>query len=85
MDKEMGILETSNCDACGSEQFKHELKTVKVSGFSDPLSVCEECLSKTTCESYKDAADVLADIVKIAVRSADAEARLEAIKKLLGE
>jgi uncharacterized CHY-type Zn-finger protein len=84
MDKEMGeLLETSNCDACGDEHFKHELRTVKVSGFGHPLAVCKGCLSKTTSESYKDAAEILADIVKIAVRSADAEARLEAIKKLL--
>jgi hypothetical protein len=86
MDKDMDQRRTTNCGACGTEYFADELRTVKISGFAAPISVCEECLSKSTYQSYKDAADVLADIVKIAFREKkDPEDRLAQIRKLLGE
>lgn len=74
-----------NCQACGGECFDNELKTVKLSGFDSSISVCESCLSKTAEASFKDAASILKDIVKIAASSKDPEKRLRAIKSLLGE
>jgi hypothetical protein len=74
-----------NCQGCGGECFVHDLKTVKLSGFDNSIVVCKECLSKTAEDSFKDAADILKDIVKIAASSKDPEKRLRAIRSLLGD
>ena len=74
-----------NCQGCGNECLETDLKTVKLSGFYNPIVVCDICLSKTVEASFKDAADILKDIVKIAVSSKDPEKRLRSIKSLLGE
>lgn len=82
---ELDLTITINCQACGSECFEHELKTVKLSGFDNSIVVCDSCMSKTAEDSFKDAADILKDIVKIAASSKDPEKRLRAIRSLLGE
>ena len=58
------------------------LKTVQLSGFASTIVVCENCISKTAEASFKDAADILKDIVKIAGSTKDPERRLRAIKNL---
>jgi hypothetical protein len=74
-----------NCQGCGLECFGQDLKTVKLSGFDGSLVVCDDCLSKTPEASFKDAADILKDIVKIAASTKDPEKRLREIKSLLGD
>ena len=81
----MTELAPLNCQGCGDECFEHELKTVRLSGFESPIAVCATCLSKTAEDSFKDAADILKDIAKIATSSNDPENRLRAIKSLLGD
>jgi hypothetical protein len=82
---ELAFPAPMNCQGCGSECFEHELKTVKLSGFDSSIVVCDACMSKTAEDSFKDAADILKDIVKIAASSKDPEKRLRAIKSLLGD
>ena len=78
---------TENCQACGSEHFTSELKSIKLSGLNlGVLSVCESCFSKDkAASSFKGAAEILNDIVKIANSSNDPERRIRAIKALIGE
>jgi uncharacterized CHY-type Zn-finger protein len=74
-----------NCQACGNEFLETELRTVKISGFSGPLMVCGSCLEKTAEDSFKDAADMINEIVFIArYGTGNPERRLQAIKVLLG-
>jgi hypothetical protein len=75
-----------NCQACGIEYLDGELKTIKLSGFGESISVCESCLLKTAEDSFKDAAKLLDEIIKIAHTVSDnPERRLRAIKSLIGE
>jgi hypothetical protein len=74
-----------NCQGCGEECFVDDLKTIQLSGFDSSIVVCDKCFSKTAEDSFKDAADILKDIVKIAASSKDPEKRLQAIKSLLGD
>lgn len=82
---EQDFTTPANCQCCGDECFGEDLKTVKLSGFDTSIAVCENCISKTAEASFKDAADILKDIVKIAASSKDPEKRLRAIKSLLGD
>jgi hypothetical protein len=82
---ELDFTASINCQGCGDECFVNDLKTVKLSGFDNSILVCENCLSKTAEDSFKDAADILKDIAKIATSSKDPEKRLRAIKSLLGD
>lgn len=74
----------ANCQACGSEYLNTELKTVKLS--MGTIAVCESCLTKSAEDSFKDAAEILDEIVLIArATSGNPERRLQAIKALIGE
>jgi hypothetical protein len=79
------IITPMNCQVCGSEYFESELNTVKLAGFKSSIVACSKCLDKTAEDSFKDAADILNDIVKIAASAKDPEKRLKAIRSLLGE
>lgn len=75
-----------NCQACGSEQLESDLHTVKLSGFGGPIAVCKSCVSMTPETSFKDAAELLDEIVFIAkATSNNPERRLREIKKLIGK
>jgi hypothetical protein len=75
----------ANCQACGSEYLNTELKTVKLFSVG-AITVCESCLAKTAEDSFKDAAELLDEIVLIAsATSGNPERRLQAIKALIGE
>lgn len=74
-----------NCQACGSEYFETELTTVKLAGFTGPISICKECLNKTVEDNFISAAELLNEVVLIArCTSNNPERRLKAIKSLLG-
>ena len=76
---------TSNCGACGFECSVSELRTVKVSAFNGTLKICKSCLKKSSAESFRDAAEIIKDINKIAKEECSSpEQRLELIKQLLG-
>lgn len=79
------FIASMNCQGCGGECFVDDLKTVKLSGFDSSIVVCDKCFSKTAEDSFKDAADILKDIAKIAASSKDPEKRIKAIKSLLGD
>lgn len=75
-----------NCQACGIEHLETELKTIKISGFTGSLAVCESCILKTAEDSFKDAAAILDEIALIAkATSGNPERRLRAIRALIGE
>ena len=75
----------ANCQACGSEYMSTELRTVKLSSVGT-IAVCESCLVKNAEDSFKDAAELLDEIVLIArATSGNPERRLQAIKALIGE
>ena len=79
-------IQAVNCQACGAEYLDNQLKTVKLSGFSSAIAVCESCLSKTAEDSFKDAAELLNEIVTIArCTSNNPERRIREIKALFGE
>jgi len=74
-----------NCQACGAEHFETDLKTVKVAGFTGPITICKSCLSKTVEDNFSSAAELLDEVVLIARCTSDnPERRLKAIKVLLG-
>lgn len=80
------IPESVNCQACGSEHLETDLRIVSISGLSEPLAVCGSCLSKTAEDSFKDAVDMINEIVFIArFGTGNPGVRLKAIKVLLGE
>ncbi len=72
-----------NCECCGDECLEDDLKIIQLSGFDSSISVCGNCCSKTAEASFKDAADILKDIEKIATSTKDPEKRLREIKSLL--
>jgi hypothetical protein len=74
-----------NCQVCGIEHKNTELSTIKLAGFNQAFLICEACLSKTVEGSFKDAADILNDIVKIAKSADNAEKRLAMIRSLISE
>ena len=82
---EQEIIAPMNCQGCGEECFESDLKTIQLSGFDSSIAVCGNCFSKTAEDSFKDAADILKDIEKIASSPQDPEQRLREIKSLLGE
>jgi len=84
-EEQLADTASMNCQGCGGECFVQDLKTIKLSGFDSSIVVCDDCLSKTPEVSFKAAADILKDIVKIAASSKDPENRLRAIKSLLGD
>jgi hypothetical protein len=73
-----------NCQACGVEEMEQDLKTVKLAGFYSPLRLCKTCLKRSVYESFKDAAEIVQDISKIATASSNPEERLKKIKEILG-
>lgn len=74
-----------NCQACGVEYFETDLKTVKVAGFTGPITICKSCLNKTVEDNFLSAAELLDEVVLIARATSDnPERRLKAIKALLG-
>ena len=74
---------SGNCQICGSECLGEELNTITISGF-DALEACSVCLKKTAEEHFKDAADLLEEIVLIAkTTSGNPERRIRAIKELV--
>lgn len=80
------INEPVNCQACGTEYSVADLKTVKLSGFTHSISICEKCISKTAEDCFKDAASLLNDIISIAKTSSnDPELRLKKIRFLIGD
>jgi len=79
-------VQSVNCQACGSEHLETDLRTIKLDGFASTLAVCDSCLRKTAEASFKDAADILDEIVLIArATSGNPERRLKEIKALIGE
>ena len=79
------LFESANCQACGTEHNSKELSTVKLAGLPYSLSVCETCIDKTAEDSFKDAAEIMKDIERIAKSSSDPERSLELIKVLVGK
>lgn len=77
--------ETSNCQACGNEDLKSNLKTVMLCGFNKPIHICSSCVSRTAEDAFKDAASILNEIIIIAVSDSDPENRLDLIKNIFGE
>jgi uncharacterized Zn finger protein len=74
-----------NCDACGSEELETDLKTVKISSFSRPITICNSCFSITPEESLKRAAQILLEINSLSEKKDnDPEQRLKMIMKILG-
>ena len=79
-------ITSENCQACGTEHFNTDLNTVKLSGYNRAFRVCDECLKHTAAANYRDAAEIVNDIVKIAEsKHRDPEERLNHIRSLLGE
>jgi hypothetical protein len=76
-------LVSVNCQACGGEFERKALSTIQLSGLKTAIHVCASCSSKTAYDSFKDAADILGDIVSIARFDEDPESRLQKIIKLL--
>lgn len=72
-----------NCQACGIECDRDELQTIKLSGFTQSISVCDSCLKQSAEESFKCAAEILNDIIKIAKSEKDPERRLRQIKTMI--
>lgn len=73
-----------NCQVCGSEHSDSELKTISLNNFGS-VEICPVCFSKTADSYFKDASDLLNEIVIIAKSSsANPERRLREIKKLIG-
>jgi hypothetical protein len=83
--RDIGFPKTVNCQACGSEYVETDLKTVKLAGFTSPIEICKSCSDKSVEDSFKDAAEILNDIVNIAKSDKDPERRLLLIKALIGE
>ena len=81
------IIDNSvNCQVCSFEHLKSELETITLSGSESPILVCESCISNNSAStSFKDAADIINDIISIAKSSKDPERRLRQIKSLVGE
>lgn len=80
-------ITSENCQACGSEHFNTDLKTIELAGYKRAVRVCPECLKHTTAANYRDAAEIVKDIAKIAAegKQGDPEQRLNRIRALLGE
>lgn len=76
---------SENCQACGTEHFDTDLNTVKLTGYKRAFRVCDECLKHTTAANYRDAAEIVNDIAKIAEDKQDPEERLNRIRALLGQ
>jgi hypothetical protein len=79
-------ITSENCQACGTEHFNTDLNTVKLNGYKRAFRVCSECLKHTTEANYRDAAEIVNDIAKIAdSKQGDPEERLNQIRALLGK
>jgi hypothetical protein len=79
-------ITSENCQACGHEHFNTDLHTVELSGYKRAVRVCEECLKRTAEADFRDAAEIVKDIAKIAdSKHADPEERLNRIRELLGK
>ena len=77
---------SDNCQACGSEHFNTDLHTIELSGYKRAVKVCDACMEHTTEVNYRDAAEIVNDIAKIADGDhSDPEDRLNRIRALLGE
>jgi len=77
---------SENCQACGTEHFNTDLHTVEMTGYKRGFKVCDECMKHTTEVNYRDAAEIVSDIAKIADSDhADPEERLNRIRALLGQ
>jgi hypothetical protein len=80
---EFEIIEVSaaNCEACGQESFADELKLVKISNISKPISICKECFQKG--HSKSTVTDIIDTIAKITAKKNKPEERLKQIKELI--
>lgn len=81
----MTKLYAINCDACGAECLNNETHTVKLSCFDRSMRICGKCMTASAEQSFKDAAEIMSEIVSLAKRDDDAEDRLELIRRLLNE
>ena len=73
----------TNCQAWGSECFSNQLKTVRITGFSNPICICNACIISTAEDAFKDAASILNNVMAIVELDIDPEDRLQKIKSLL--
>lgn len=78
---------SANCQICGGECSEQELNVIssplKLSGDAT-MSVCGACLQSTAEDSFKDAADILAEIgIIVRATAGNPERRLLAIKNIL--
>lgn len=47
--------EATNCEACGQECIKKELKKVKLASIGMELQLCSECAERDSAEDYRSA------------------------------
>lgn len=81
----MSIFVSVNCDVCGEEYSEKNVRSVRVRPFAKIMKVCHNCLAKTPAEVYRDAADIIVDIRRLAKQEGSSpEDRLKEIEKLLG-
>lgn len=52
----------ANCEACGQEFLRSELKSIKVASMSIKLLLCEDCEQKDTAEDFSS---VVKDLDKL--------------------
>ncbi len=79
-------ITSENCQACGTEHFNTDLNTVELSGYKRAVRICAKCLERSAELNYRDAAEIVKDIAKIADgKHGDPEERLNRIRALLGE
>jgi hypothetical protein len=85
MSNQIEISASANCQTCGCEYLETDLSTVKLAGFDTSIIICKSCLAKAVETSFKDAADIIGEIISIAKDSSekDPEIRLRLIKALL--
>ena len=76
-------FESINCEVCGTEHIRAELHSIKLSGFSSYMQICESCRSKDPRDQYKTAAATLQEIATAVDDASSPEERLEKIKELL--
>jgi NAD-dependent SIR2 family protein deacetylase len=65
MSKNSIEINSLNCQSCGNEYDTNDLQTIKLSGFKGNFLICASCKSKAPSELFKDASEILLDIVRI--------------------
>lgn len=84
----MNDIKTSseNCQVCGSEHSLNDLKTIKLSSLNTSLMmICSTCSQQSAEVSFKNAAEIINDIINIAKTKEDPESRLKSIMEILGK